>query len=272
MTHLKENNPMSTFISLMQQRKELKNKLRNRKTTFASWTSFGHPSLTEIMSRTGIDFIGIDIEHSTISQEQTQRLIAAAQSQGVLALPRIASHNQEMIKRVLDSGADGIIVPLVSTKEQAEVLVSWCQYPPLGKRNFGVARAQGYGFDYSTYTKEWNASVSFIAQIETKEGVENIDAILSVAGVDGVMIGPYDMSGSYGVPGVLDHPIVKEACAKVVASAIKHGKACGTQIVEPDPQNVKTAFNDGFTFVVLSSDLFAFWKWGERMRAITCTL
>lgn len=255
--------------ALIELRKTLKQNLRSRQKVFAGWTSFAHPSLTEIIAKTGIHFLGIDIEHSTISQEQNQRIIAAAQSHGVMALPRIASHNQEMIKRVLDSGADGIIVPLVSTKEQAELLVSWCQYPPLGKRNFGVARAQGYGFDYAAYTTSWNDSFSFIAQIETKEGVENIDSILSVEGVDGVMIGPYDMSGSYGVPGQLDHPIVKTACKKVVAAAKQKGKACGTQLVEPDVQNTALAFEEGFTFVVLSSDLFAMWKWGERMRVVT---
>ncbi len=250
-------------------RQALRAALRARQPLFAGWTSFGHPSLTEIIADSGVNFIGIDLEHSTISQEQNQRIIAAAQSRGVLALPRIASHNQEMIKRVLDSGADGIIVPLVSTKAQALALYSWCQYPPLGVRNFGVARAQSYGFDYQTYTKTWNDSFSFIIQIETKEGVNNIEDILSVEGIDGVMIGPYDLSGSYGVPGQLDHPLVKEAAKKVIAACAKHGRSCGTQLVDPDAAQRDAAFKDGFNFIVLSSDLFALWQWGERMRKLT---
>ena len=258
-----------TQNQLISARKALKAKLRTRKKVFAGWTSFGHPSLTEIIAASGVDCIGIDLEHSTISQEQNQRIIAAAQGMGVLAIPRIASHNREMVKRVLDSGADGIIVPLISNKAQAEEVLSWGLYPPAGIRNFGVARAQGYGFDYGTYTKNWNKSFIYIVQIETREGVENIDDILSVDGIDGVMVGPYDLSGSYGVPGQLDHALVRKACTTIITACKKAGKSCGTQIVDPDSANTAKAFKDGFTFVVLSSDLFALWKWGERMRRIT---
>ncbi len=258
-----------TQDELIQSRKLLKKKLRSRQNVFGGWTSFGHPSLTEIISATGVDFIGIDIEHSTISQYENQRIIAAAQGLNTLALPRIASHNREMVKRVLDSGADGIIVPLVSSKAQAEELLSWGLYPPKGIRNFGVARAQGYGYDYATYTKHWNEGFIFIVQIETKEGVENIDAILSVDGIDGAMVGPYDLSGSYGVPGQLEHELVQGACAKINAACKRAGKSCGTQLVDPDESNVAKAFADGFNFIILSSDLFALWKWGERMRRIT---
>lgn len=257
------------ITDLNQARSVLKNKLRTRQKIFAGWTSFAHPSLTEIIARTGVDFIGIDIEHSTISQEQNQRIIAAAQGSNVLSLPRIASHNQEMIKRVLDSGGDGIIVPLISNRQQAETVLSWCTYPPQGLRNFGVARAQGYGFDYEAYTQSWNKVFSFIIQIETKEGVANIDDILSLDGIDGVMVGPYDLSGSYGVPGQLDHDLVKQACLRVNEACKKNGKSCGTHLVDPNEINIQKAFDDGFTFIVLSSDLFAMWKWGERIRTLT---
>jgi 2-keto-3-deoxy-L-rhamnonate aldolase RhmA len=260
-----------TQTELIKARALLKKKLRNREKTFAGWTSFGHPSLTEIIAASGVDFIGIDLEHSTISQEQNQRIIAAAQGLGVLALPRIASHNREMVKRVLDSGADGMIVPLVSSKSQAEEILSWGLYPPAGIRNFGVARAQGYGFDYAEYTKNWNKSFIFIVQIETKEGVENIDDILSVDGIDGAMVGPYDLSGSYGVPGQLDHALVKQACLKINAACKRAGKSCGTQLVNPDNKNTAQAFKDGFNFLVLSSDLFAMWTWGDSIRKITAS-
>ena len=115
---------------------------------FGAWTSLYHPSITEIFASTGVDFIGIDIEHSTISLGQTQRIIAAAHAGKTACLPRIASHNGEQIKRVLDSGADGIIVPNVATQAEVERLVEWCKYPPAGKRSYGVARAQGYGLKF----------------------------------------------------------------------------------------------------------------------------
>ena len=97
---------------------KLKHKFINRETVLAGWTSIGHPQVTEMLTMSGVDFVGIDIEHSTISQEQAQSIISACHSAGVCCLPRIATHNQESIKRLLDSGADGIIVPTADTPEQ----------------------------------------------------------------------------------------------------------------------------------------------------------
>ena len=256
---------------LSERRACLKQKLRNRERVFAAWTSIGHPSITEVFARSGADFIGIDIEHSTISQEQVQRIIAASQAGGTLCLPRIASHNMEMIKRLLDSGADGIIVPTVSTGEEVERLVSWCKYPPKGRRSFGISRGQGYGFDFDEYTSTWNDISSLIVQIESVEGVKNIDAVLANEDVDGVMIGPYDLSGSLGVPGQLEHPSVIEAANKVIRACADSGKGCGTQVIEPDVEGLQGAFEAGYTFVVLASDVFVLWKWSEAMGGLVKT-
>ena len=251
-------------------RRALKTRLRGRKRAFAGWTSLSHPSVTEILARSGVDFIGIDLEHSTISQEQSQRIMAACQGNGTLCLPRIASHSMEAIKRLLDSGADGIIAPMVNTPGEVEQLISWCKYPPLGKRSFGIARGQGYGFDFHDHTKGWNESSALIIQIESIQGVENIDKMISYPEVDGAMIGPYDLSGSLGVPGRLDHPLVAAAEKTVIAACARHGKACGTQVIEPDRDNVQAAFAAGYTFVVLASDIFILWKWSETARMIIC--
>jgi 2-keto-3-deoxy-L-rhamnonate aldolase RhmA len=253
-------------MEIYKKRQDLKAKLRNRHKVFSAWTSLAHPSITEIFAGSGIDFVGIDIEHSTISQEQSQRIIAACQGSETLCLPRVASHNMEMIKRLLDSGADGIIAPMVSTAEEVERLISWCKYPPLGRRSFGIARAQGYGFDFNQYTENWNKSSSLIIQIESIQAVENIQKLMSYEDVDGAMIGPYDLSGSIGIPGQLDYPLVVEACKEVIAACAKSGKACGTQIIEPDVKNIGEAFAAGYTFVVLASDIFILWKWAERIK------
>jgi len=253
---------------LNNRRLNLKKKLRSRQNLFAAWTSLSHPSITEIFARAGVDFVGIDIEHSTISQEQSQRIIAASHAGGTLCLPRVASHNMEMIKRLLDSGADGLIVPMVNTPEEAEQLISWSKFSPAGRRSFGIARAQGYGFDFDEYTENWNASSSLIVQIESVQGVEHIDKILSYDEIDGAMVGPYDLSGSLGIPGQLDHPRVVEAGKKVISACSKYGKACGTQVVEPDMESVRNAISAGYTFIVLASDVFLLWKWSEKMGYI----
>ena len=243
--------------------------LRARRTLFGSWTSLGHPSITEAFAAARVDFVGIDFEHSTITQEQAQRLIAAAQAGGAAALPRVASHNGEQIRCVLDSGADGLIVPNVTTPQQVRQLVAWSKYPPVGQRGYGVARAHGYGLDFARYTSEWNRRCALIIQIESLQGVEAGEELLADPHVNGAMIGPYDISGSLDVPGQLHHPRVTAACRRLIETCRRQGKSCGTQLVEPTPRNVHAALRMGFTFVVLSSDVFILWKWAERMRTIT---
>lgn len=243
-------------------------RLRARERVFGAWTSLAHPSITEIFTASGVDFVGIDLEHSTISQEQAQRIIAAAQAGGVACLPRVASHNGEQIKRLLDSGADGVIVPMVSTRAEVERIGEWCKYPPLGKRSYGISRAQGYGGDFDRYTATWNGRSAIIIQIESIRGVEAVEDLLGNDAIDGAMIGPYDLSGSLGVPGQLSDRRVAEACARVIDACRSHGKACGTQLIEPTEEDVTASFEGGYTFVVLASDVFVLWKWSERMRAL----
>lgn len=247
---------------------KLKRRLRNRERVFGCWSSLGHPSITEIFARSGADFTTVDMEHTSITHPEAQRMIAAAQAQGVVGLARASSHNAEQIRRLLDSGADGILAPNVSKEEEVRKIAEWILYPTAGKRGFGVARAQGYGLEFSRYTSEWNRRAILILQIESVEGVEACERLLAHPAVDGVMVGPYDISGSLGIPGQLEHPLVQKACAKVIAACRKWGKACGTQIVEPTPARVNRAFKRGFTFVILASDIFILWKWDEAMGKI----
>lgn len=256
----------------MERRAALKAKFRSRAPIFAAWTSFYHPGIAEIFSMAGVDFVGIDIEHSPIDIEQARDIIAACQSHGVCCLPRVASHNGETIRRLLDAGADGVIVPQVATPAEVAQLAEWIKYPPEGKRGFGVARAQGYGFDFADYTSQWNAASCLVIQIESMAGVGNIDALVSHPAVDAAMVGPYDLSGSLGVPGQLDHPRLKEAAAIVVAACASHGRACGTQDTDPSPDSVRAAKGAGYNFVVLASDIFILWKWAERMRELTAAM
>jgi len=252
----------------MNDRNKIKNKFLNRDTVFAGWTSLGNPQVTEMLSRSNVDFVGIDIEHSTISQEQSQSIISACHSNSVCCLPRIATHNMEAIKRLLDSGADGIIVPTVDTPEQIEKLIEWMKYPPLGKRGYGIARAQGYGHNFEKYIADWNSSSSLIIQIESISAVENIEQLLQIEEVDGAMIGPYDISGSLGIPGEIEHEQVRNAGQIVVDACKKYGKACGTQDIDPTTETIQLAIDSGYTFVVLASDVFILWKWGEKMQKI----
>ncbi len=249
-------------------RKKLKESLRRREKLFAAWISYSHPSIAETFAKAGFDFIAIDMEHSTINLSEAQRIIAACQSEEVPCLPRPVSHSDDYIKPLLESGADGILIQMVNTSKDVQNLINNLKFPPIGKRSYGVNRAQGYGFDFNEYITSWNNDSSFIIQVESIEAVENIESLLEFSEVDAVMIGPYDISGSLGVPGELNHKKVISASKKVIDACSKYGKSCGTQLNDPNPKNINNLFEMGYTFAVLGSDLFILWKWAEQMKQI----
>ena len=248
-------------------RKNLKYKLaKKRRPLFVGWISFSHPSITEIFSNMKLDFNVIDMEHSTISIEQAQRIIAASQSFGVPCVPRIVSHSVDQIKPLLDSGPDGMMFPTVSNEFEMNNLFNHFKYPPLGQRTFGVNRAQNYGISIDNYFKSWNETSSFMIQIENKEGVNNLEKMLKQNKVDAVMIGPYDLSGSLGVPGDLDNKLVKNSCLEVSKICKSYNVSCGIQINDVTTENISKNLKLGFDFIVLASDLFALWKWSEGVN------
>ena len=195
-------------------RLSLKNKLRNRERLFAGWVSYSHPSITETFARAGFDFIAIDMEHSTITLPEAQRIIAASQSEGVPCLPRPVSHSNDWVKPLIESGADGMLIQMVNKPEEVQSLINDIKYPPLGKRSYGVNRAQAYGFDFDTYINNWNKESIFMLQVESIEAVENIESLVAFDEVDAVMIGPLDISGSLGVPGQTSHPFGNRSLQK----------------------------------------------------------
>ena len=249
-------------------RLNLKNKLRKCERLFGGWISFYHPSIVETFINADFDFMAIDMEHSSINVEQAQRIIAASQSGNIPCFPRPVSHSNDWIKPLLESGAAGILIQMVNTPDEVEDLINDIKYPPIGKRSYGVNRAQNYGFDFEKYVDFWNKESIFIIQIESREAVENINSILNFDEIDGVMIGPLDISGSYGQPGKLTHPDVVKAIKTVIDSCKKNNKSCGTQIADPNIKNVSQLFNDDYNFAILGSDLFALYNWTNYMNTI----
>ena len=246
--------------------RHFKTRLQNRDLMFAGWISFAHPSITETFARADLDFMLIDMEHSTISLEQGQRIVAASQSGGVPCMPRPVSHNNDYIKPLLESGADGILIQMVETDHQVRKIIDFAKYPPLGKRTYGVNRAQSYGFDLDEYFSNWNNSSSIMLQIESVEGVKNIEKLIDFDEVDGVMIGPLDLSGSLGVPGDVHHPLVIEASSHVIKACRNRGISCGTQLSNVSVDGVQGLLDLGYTYIILGSDLFVLCQWAMDMR------
>jgi len=246
-------------------RKKLKDKFNNRKKIFGGWISFGHPSICETLVNANFDLIAIDMEHSTISLSEAQRIISSSQGAGIPCLPRPVSHSNDWFKPLLDSGSDGFLISTVETEEEVNNIINSIKYPPIGKRTYGLNRAQNYGFQSEEYFKKWNKNSIIIIQVESIKAVNNIEKLIKHKEIDGVMIGPYDLSGSLNLPGQTSHPEVIRASKKVIKACEKAGKSCGTQIANPDSKNISYFFDLGYNFLFMGSDLFALWKWSENI-------
>lgn len=232
----------------------LKSKLGKNTLAVGGWCMIGHPASAEIMARSGLDWVCIDLEHTAIDLGTAENLIRAIQYGGSEPLVRLTNNDPNLIKRVMDSGATGIIVPMVQTAQEMQDAVDALYYPPRGKRGVGLARAQTYGNDFAAY-QDWLANEAVcIAQIEHIDAINNLEDILSVPGVDGYFLGPYDLSASMGLTGQLDHPQVQEAMQRAHEIGRKLNKPGGLHIVEPDEQKLKECVQEGLTFLAYSID------------------
>lgn len=234
----------------------LKNKLKNNQLTLGSWITIGHPAIVDIMAGAGFEWLVVDMEHTSIDLTMAHNLIATIQANGMKALVRVSKNEEVIIKRILDMGADGIVVPMVKSKEDALEAIDYAKYPPVGKRGVGLFRAQKYGLGFDEYKKWVNEELVIIAQIEHYEAVENIEEIITTDGIDGVIIGPYDLSGSMGYPGEYHRDDVKEAIVKVLRVCKEKHVPSGFHVIESNPSKLQERIDEGCTFLAYSLDFF----------------
>ncbi len=234
----------------------LKEKLRNNQLTLGSWVTIGDISVVEIMATGGFDWLCVDMEHTAIDLQTAKNLITTIQANNMKALVRVSKNEEVIIKKVMDMGADGVIVPMVNNREDALRAVSYVQYPPYGNRGVGLYKAQGYGIEFEKYKKWVKDEAVIIAQIEHIDAVKNIDEILEVDGIDGTIVGPYDLSGSMGMPGEYYRDEVKDAIEKVRLACKEKNIPYGFHVIESDPKRLITRINEGCTFLAYSLDFF----------------
>ena len=228
-----------------------KQAMQNQQTQIGLWVSMANPYSTEICAGAGFDWLLIDSEHapndlrSVMAQLQT---IAAYDSQPVARIP---IGDSTVIKQYLDMGVQTLLVPMVDTPEQARALVQACRYPPDGFRGMAGARASRWG-RYPNYAREANAQVCLLVQAETRLALANLDAIANTDGVDGVFIGPADLSASMGHVGNAGHPEVQAAIEDAITRILRAGKAPG--ILTPDTTLAKHYIGLGARFVAVGLD------------------
>ena len=233
----------------------LKGKLRSGDVALGSWVTLAHPAVAEIMAKTGFDWLAIDLEHSVIALREAEELIRIVELCGVTPLVRISANDPVEIKRVMDAGAHGIIVPMVNCKEDAERAISAVHYPTRGQRSVGLARAQGYGTRFDEY-REWLRNEAIvIVQVEHIESVRNLDGILNAEGVDGFIVGPYDLSGSLGEPGRFESPAMIEALKEILRIAEARNAVAGFHVVSPQPDSAVQKIKEGYRLVAYGVDM-----------------
>ncbi len=232
----------------------LKQRMINKELTVGSWITLAHPAIAEIMARAGFDWLVVDLEHSVITIREAGELIRVIDLSGIAPLVRLSTNDPTQIKRVMDAGAHGVIVPMVNSAEEAKKAVDAVRYPPKGHRGVGLARAQGYGSSFKKY-REWLDQESIvIVQIEHINAVENLDAIMSVEGVDGFIVGPYDLSGSLETPGQFEDPLMIDAMGRIQTFAQTSSKVSGYHVVEPVVAELHKRMQEGYRFLAFSVD------------------
>ena len=238
----------------MTDRISLKNKLKTQTVTIGSWITLGHPAIAEIMAKSGFDWLTVDMEHSAITLHQAQQLVQVIELAGCVPLVRVGENNPNLIKRAMDTGAHGVIVPSVNSKEDAVRAVHAVKYPPLGTRGVGLARAQGYGMEFEKY-KEWlNKESVVVVQIESIQAVKNLRDILRVKGVDAFIVGPYDLSGSMGRPGDFNHPDMTAALKRIMKASERLQIPAGFHVIPPDVDALLAKIKEGYKFLAFSLD------------------
>ena len=237
---------------------KLKEKLLNKELSIGSWISFGFTPTVEIMVKAGFEWLVIDMEHNAINDFDMFQMIQVISLAGSVPLVRVGKNDDLLIKKAMDAGSYGVIVPMVNTRDEAERAVSYVKYPPKGLRGTGLSRAQQYGMGFQEY-KSWVENNSIvIVQIEHIKAVENLSEIMSVEGVDGFIIGPYDLSASMGLPGDFSNRRVEEALQTARAFMESSSKPGGYHVVHSNPLQLEAKIKEGYKFIAYGDDMVFF--------------
>lgn len=235
--------------------------LQSSGTKLGTILTIDHPAIVEIAGLAGFDWIWIDGEHGRFDETSTA-IACAVNAGGPPIFVRLPDRSATAIKRFLDVGCDGIILPQVSSAAEVDEIARAALYPPRGERSVGIARAQGYGTRFAECLKQQDYAI--VVQIETVAGVENAEAIIKHEAVDAVIIGPYDLSGSFGIPGEIDSPQVVDGIAKVQMLCRGLGKPCG--IFASTAEKAASYAAAGFPLIAVGMDCSVLLDGYRRLR------
>jgi 4-hydroxy-2-oxoheptanedioate aldolase len=219
-----------------------------------TWLSIGSPTVAEVTASLDLDFVAIDVEHTTIGLETLENMVRGIEARGgdTASIVRVPWNDKVTLKRVLDIGVDGVQVPMIETAEEARSLVEAVRYPPEGERGIGSGRAAEYGREFERYVDEGDETFVTVAQIESRRGVENAREIASVDGIDAVFVGAADLSGSLDVFGQSASAVLEEHVERVVATCEAVGVPVGGLVTQSE--DIETRLRQGFDFLAVGKD------------------
>ena len=241
---------------------KLREAIEKKKYAVGTFLGAANPSIVEIMGYTGLDFVVIDTEHGPYDTMPMSDLIQAAESKGLSPLVRIADVTHREMQRALDNGAEGIIIPCLKSIDDFRKVVDLGKFAPLGNRGFIKGRGSGFGNEpwasgtLTEYMQNSNDKVLLLPQCETKEALDNIEEIVQIEGIDGIFIGPFDLSICMGIPGRFDAPEFKAAVDRILRACKQAGKLCMT--FTGTPEEAKMYIGKGFDAVANSIDTIVF--------------
>ena len=237
-------------------RNTLKEKLAQGKQPLGTFVGTGSPAVVECLGCAGLDFVILDNEHSPVEAETTAAMVRAAELRNVTPLARVREISRPAILKLLDVGVQGLIIPDVRTAEDVRRIVGYAKYAPVGQRGFCPSRKDGWGTDPQCGVLDtmahFNGETLVIPQCETAEALADIEAIVSMDGVDGIFIGPFDLSISMGMPGDFENPQFRAALERILSACRAAGKPC--LIFAGDGAGAAARFAQGYDGVAMGLD------------------
>ncbi|MDL2216313.1 2,4-dihydroxyhept-2-ene-1,7-dioic acid aldolase [Desulfovibrio sp. OttesenSCG-928-M14] len=245
--------------------------LREKQITVGTWLQLPCPDAAEIMARMGYDWAAVDMEHGAFGRANLPDMFRALERWGTVPFVRVAEASLAQIKYALDSGAHGLIFPMIESRNQLDEAIALALYPggkdfTQGKRGVGFCRANAFGLDFAAHTAQdgLGQDITLVAQIEHVSALPELDAIFGHPRLDACMVGPYDLSASMGLTGRFEHQEFKAAMAHIEAKAKEHGLASGVHVVQPDPDVLRERIRQGHTFIAYGIDSIFLQAAGKR--------
>lgn len=252
---------------------EIRALLARDEATVGTWLQIPNADVAELMARAGYDWVAVDMEHGSFGRTILPDIFRAIECGGAVPFARLAEASRTQIKAALEAGAQGLIFPMIESREQLDRAIGWSIYPGLDNwegekpseyRGVGYCRANVFGKDFDSYRAKIAGDIFICAQIEHIRAVENLESILSHPRLDAIMVGPYDLSGSMGLTGQFDHPDFKACMARIGEICQRCHARMGLHVVQPDPEELRRQVAAGCRFIAYGIDSVFLWQAAAR--------